>query len=193
MLRVPFDDFLVLTMRGNQARRLAEKSLQNGVLIHQHIAGAGTHKQFHAAYRGRVGLHNLVQIVVRRADVERVVGQRFLGGKVELILQQRLRGGLRHRVGHLHKGGDAARHRRPALTANVSLGSHSRFPEMHMLVNDPGNHVFAPRINNLRIARIKRFSIADNFGNDTIFNIKVSRKGLTFVHYRCIFDIIVHL
>ena len=45
-----------------------------------------------------------------------------------------------------------------------------------MLVNDPGNHVFAPRINNLRIARIKRFSIADNFGNDTIFNIKVSGK-----------------
>ena len=147
--RILMDGLFILTMRGNQARRLTEEAHQHLILVHQHITRAAAHEELDAAHPFRVGLLHLFEVVVGSPEVERVVGQRLLSRHVKLLLQKVLRRGLRHRVGHIHERGHTPSNGSTAFGVNVGLVRHSWLTEMHMLVNDTWNQVSAFRLNDL--------------------------------------------
>ena len=177
------NNLLILAVGCDDAGRLFEKGFQCRILIHQHIAGAGTHEQFDTANLCGVSSNNLFNVVVGGTQIEGVVGERFLGRKVELVLQKRLGGGLRNRVGHLHDGGHAAGDGSAAFAGNVCLRRHTRLAEVHMLVNNARKKIFSTAIDQGGVFCVKNLSFRHDFGNFAIGNQDASRNGFAFIDY----------
>ena len=103
------DGCLVLTVGGDEHRAFLEDAFQHGCVVDEHVAGGAAHEHLDAADPFRVGLQDLVEVAVGGAHEEAVVRGADFSGPVVLVLEQVLGEGLRHGVGHLHEGGDAAR------------------------------------------------------------------------------------
>ena len=199
-LRIVLDKFLVLAMRGNQAGRLLEYGFQNLILIDKHIARATAHKNLDATHFLRIGFHDFRKVVISRAEIERIVCQRLFGGKVKLLLQKLLRSGLRVGVGHVHKRGHATGHGCMAFGVDVPLVVQARLAEMHMLIDDTRNEVFACSVNLMRQFHVKTCNLVrrgvvpfpNNLGNLAVRNKNTCHEGLAFVDKCRIFNKIVH-
>ena len=178
--RVGMDNLFVLAMSCDEARRLPEQAHQGLVLIDKHIARAGTHEQLDAAHLLGVGLHDFGEVVVGGAEIEGIVGQRLLGGEVELLLQQHLRSGLRIGVGHIHERGHAASHGSTAFGVEVGLMGQAWLTEMHVFVNDAGDEVFACGVNDLErpFDWLRDLVFLYNLGNLAIRNKNTCHEGL---------------
>ena len=128
------DNPLVLAVRGNQHVRAFEDAPQGVVVVHQHIPRARAQEQFDAADALLVQLREEFEVVVCRSEVARMIGQALLPEQRLLVLQGFQRRGLRHGVGHVHYGRDAASYGCPALAQDVGLVGQSRFAEVDMVV-----------------------------------------------------------
>ena len=127
-------DVCVLTMHHYRHCGRAEYLAQGVVLIDKHIAGACSHKQFHA--RNNVPVERLygVCIVVGGSEEEAVIHMTLLPGYPELPVEGLERRCLRHSVGHVEECGDTSESRRRALRLDVGLRRKARLAEMHMTV-----------------------------------------------------------
>ena len=135
---------LIFTVCGHEGGRLLEDAFQHRRLVHEHVPRGGTHEDLDAADAGGVGLEHFVQIVVARPHEEAVVHRTYFRGAVVLVLEQVLRQGLRHGVGHLHERGDAASRRSGRFGRNLCLVGQAGLPEVHLVV-DASRHQPKPR------------------------------------------------
>ena len=75
----------VLAVGSDQQVCGGKNAFQGRLVIHQHVAGAGTHKNLHAAGQTWIDAFDGLQIVVGRAEVKTVVGSRAIGCAIALV------------------------------------------------------------------------------------------------------------
>lgn len=125
-------------MGDQDGRRAGEQALQHGRVVHQHVAGRGAHEHLDAGHLARIDGGHGVEIVVRDAEMEGVIGQR-IARRYRLLFchgghRQRRRPGVRH----VHETGDAPRHSRRRLGRYAALVGQPRLAEMHLVVDHAG-------------------------------------------------------
>jgi hypothetical protein len=74
-------------MGQQNGRRTGEQALQHGWVVDQHVAGRGAHEDLDAGDFTRVEGGHGIEIVVRDAEVEGVIGQRIARGNRLLVGQ----------------------------------------------------------------------------------------------------------
>ena len=136
----------VFAVRGDQERAVREDALQRAFVVHQHVARRGAHEHLDAARLGDVHALDGVEIVVRGAQVEGVVGHGTAGRAGVLVQQRVVVDGLRIAVGHLHHARDATGNRRSRFAGDVALVLEARFAEMHLIVDHAGQQPLARQV-----------------------------------------------
>ena len=134
LLHIAVDDICILTMRHQGQLASLEDTLQRLLLVNQHIARRGTHKQFHArnALSRQLGIS--VAIVVGSTKEERIVDVAFLAGQREFLFQCLQRGGLWHTVRHIEITCHTTCSSSTALCVNICLCCQSWLTEMYVVV-----------------------------------------------------------
>ena len=132
---ITFDHFFLFRMDGDQHIRFTEDTFQALLLIHQHVACGRTEEQLQPRHTATVQLTDLVHIIIRSAEEERVVGGRCFRSALQLPFQIGYRGSLRLSIRHIHKRGDTASYGRTAFTSDVSFMCQARFTEMYLIVD----------------------------------------------------------
>ena len=111
----------VFAVGDDHHRALAEDGGQGLLIVHQHVAGGGTHEDLDAAGLFGIELLDLFQVVVGGAEVEAVVGGGGVGGYLVFGFEGIEGGGLGIDVGHFHEAGGATGHGGPDSLAMVPL------------------------------------------------------------------------
>ena len=142
---------LVLAVRGDRHGRLGEQGAERTLVVDEHVAGRRAHEELDAADPLRVEATDLLDIVVRRAEVERVVDHRGFGRPLELFFQQSVRYGGRLDVGHIHVGGHSSRRRRDRFAVQIALVGQTRLAEVHLVVDHAGQHVHSFRVDRFAV------------------------------------------
>ena len=88
---------------------------------------------------------------------------------------------LRHGIGHVEEGGDTAKGGSPALARDVGLLGESRFPEMHMGVDD-SRHDDAPHgVYASVIGAMGRVAVEGNLADGIAIDDDMSCHGRSLV------------
>ena len=140
---------LVFAVGGDEHVRTVEDAPQAVHAVHQHIACAGAHEEFDAADACLVQLGEEPVIVVRRAEVARVVHHAFLRQQRLFLLQGFEGRGGRVGVGHVHDGGHSACGGGAALAEDVRLVRQAGVAEVHVVVDDAGQQEAACGVDGL--------------------------------------------
>ena len=91
---------------------------------------------------------------------------------------------MRIGIGHVHERSHATCHGGTALRVDVGLMCQTWLTEMHMLIDDAGNEVFACGIDdsmNRPFDGLRGLVFTDNLGNLSIRNENTCHKGLAFI------------
>ena len=141
---------LVLGMDGASPAAAAQHQIERLVVGDQQAAGRTAHENLDAATaRQPLERCKLVDIVLGRAGEEGEVAPGPAGRTPHLVLD---RGHVRRRgagIRHLEDRRDAAERGGPRAGIEILLVLHARFAEMHLRVDDAGQHMEAGRIDRL--------------------------------------------
>ena len=103
--------------------------------VNKHIASRGTHKEFYSWHCMPVNGIEDIDIAISGTDEESIVHHTLLGASLHLVLPCLNSGSLGHGVGHVKIGCHSSSRGSHTLGCDIGLVGHSRFAEMHMIVN----------------------------------------------------------
>ena len=132
---------LFLAMRRHYRRGVGKQSLQIGRILHQHIAGGRTEKDLDAADIAGIGLEYFLQVVLAASHIKGIVDAAVFGSHPVFLHQKFLSQRLGLGVGHIHERSDPAFERGQGLGSDIALMGQSGLPEMHLVVDDAGQHI----------------------------------------------------
>ena len=150
--RIGADGGLVFAVRGDEHRALLEDPFEYLCVVHEHVACGAAHEHLDAANGARIGEQHVVEVAVGSPHVEAVVGGTDFCGPVVLLLEEFLGQRLRHGIGHLHEGGNAAGDGCPRLRGDLCLVGQSRFAEVDLIVDEAWQQVQSGAVMDLRLA-----------------------------------------
>ncbi len=165
--RSPIFDCRDVTVRYGSVVALSDVGVafERGLIVDEQAAGAGADEDLDS--RGPRRLLQNLEIVAGCPDVETEVDDRPGGGPLELVVESFERRRRRIGVRHLQIGGDAPLGAGPASGVEIFLVLHARFPEMHLIVDDPGEQVQAGPVDRfLDGGRRRGINLCDPLVND---------------------------
>ena len=133
--QVAFDHFLLFRMDRDQHIRFTEDTFETVFLVNQHISGRRAEKELQPRHTAAIQFADLIHIIVRPSEEERIVGGRRFRPPLQFPLQVGDRGRLRLGVRHIHESRYTAGYSCTAFAGDVSFMSQTRFTEMHLVVN----------------------------------------------------------
>ena len=179
-------------MRHYQFGRTCKEPFQHLTPVHQHVARAAAHEEFHTGILLRGHCQDFIQIIVGSTQEEGIVHMHAPLCHLHALAPVLHGGCLWHHVGHIQHRGNATCRRRHALGVHIGLGGHAWLSEVHVVVYHTGQKVHARGIHHL--ASVLRLYLA-TYG-DTLYPALTNQQGadmrLPIVYYRCIADNRLH-
>ena len=167
----------ILAMRDHDQRRLRENRLEGAGVVDEHVPGRGTHEHLDAAGIAGRNLLDLLEIRVRRAEVEAVI--RIAAFRGDSLLRRET-GSIDARwrvIRHIEIARHAAANRRQRLGRDRSFVRESRLAKMDLIIDEARQHVATGEIDDFGL-RV-RLSATDPL--DPVIdheNIEVSNRSL---------------
>ena len=152
-------------MDGNEQVGAAKDGAQAFHAVHQHVACARTHEELDAAHTRTVQAGKVAVVVVRRAEVARVVHDAAFVQQVELGVEGFEGGGLRQGVGHVHDARYASCGGGPAFAEDVGLVRQARVAEVHVVVDGAWQQVAAGGVDGFVARGGEGFAVGQYFGD----------------------------
>ncbi len=170
----------VLAVGGDLHRCIREDLLQRLRPVDEHVAGRCPHEHLDpAGIAGSQGT-DLVDVVVRGAQIESVVRRAASLCGAVLVGQRRYRRRLRIDVGHVEEAGDAAGRGSRRLRGEIALAGQAGLAEVHLVVDHARHQVSAGRVDHLRAAGT---DAAGDPGDPVALDEDVRVADLAFVDY----------
>jgi len=152
-------DLLFFRVDGDDGVAIGKQLFHRLRVVGQQIALLGKVQTVigNAHQLARIGLNDFVQVIAIDAQEEGVIGQRFFGSDLILLVQaldsQRIGDG----VGHIDERGNATRYCRFAFGMQVCFMGSPRVPEVHLPVDNAREEVFAFSIDDF-VRRLRLYS-----------------------------------
>ena len=146
---ITIDDVRILTMDHDGQTSRGEDTLQRLTTVNEHIPGRRAHKQFDTWYAVCIELFKQRRIPVCCPEEETVVDVTFTCGYTELLFESLNGCCLRHGIGHIEETGHTSCRSRTTFTLDIGLLCQSWLTEMHMVVNNAGQHKTSRSIDDL--------------------------------------------
>ena len=160
-----------------------ENVQQTVTFVYQHITGAGTHKEFDAAYPMLVQLAELCVIIIGGTEVAGMVDNTLLIQKIELLFKCIESGSQWLCVRHVHDGSDTTGSSCTAFGKDIRFMGQSRITEMYMVVNDTRKQTAAGGIYCFITRGGQFFAISQYLGNLSVFNYYGTLHRTSLVNY----------
>jgi hypothetical protein len=148
---VAIDDIRIFAVGHDGQGGCGKDMFQSLTTIYKHVARGGTHEKFDTRDAMRIELWEKVCIIIGGAKEKTVVHMALPGSQSKLILQSLKGRGLRHGIGHVKVGCDTTSGSGTALCVDIGLFRQTWLPEMHMVIDDTGEHETARSIDDLVI------------------------------------------
>ena len=184
---VPYRGF-VFTVRGNQYGRFGKDRGQCLFIIDQHVPCGGAHEKFDSADPFRIDSADLVEVVVRGTQIERVVCGRGLGSPFETLFQQCAADRWRFDVRHIHKRGDPSGNGCCRFASYVGFVGQTRFAEVNLIVDHTGQHKQTGGIDHRSIERAGRVVSGTDLRYAFVFDENIPFVTFVFVDDRSVTD-----
>ena len=178
----------VFAVRGDEQRAGREYPFQRGLVVDQHVAGGRAHEHLDAACLGDVHGLDGFEVVVGRAEVERIVGERVACGPRVLVAQGVHGDGLRGAVGHLHVARDAADDSGARLRCDGALVFEARLPEMNLIVDHAGQQPGTGKVDFVGFATQSATEVATDALDAAVGDRHIAFEGRAFVDDGGVFE-----
>ena len=136
---IGFDRRRIFAMRDHGDRRVAENTVEDFRIVDEHVARRGAHEHLDAGGAFRIEPPDQFEIVVRRAEMERMIGERFFRRTRVFVSERGVVRRRRFRIRHLHETGDAAGDRGARLGEEIAFPFEPGFAKMDLIVDHAGN------------------------------------------------------
>ncbi len=125
----------VLAVRDDRHRCIAKDRIKCRRIVHQHVAGRCAHEHLDAGCRERIEMPDVLDVVVGRAEIERVVDARDFGRARVFCFERRAIHRGRSGVRHFHVAGNAAGEAGARFALDVGLVGEAGLAEVHLVVD----------------------------------------------------------
>ena len=137
-------------MEGGAAADGSDDAVERGFVVDQEVARRRPHEYFDARRALEpFQLRNLIDVLARAADIEGEVAEHAIARPRDLVGEPLGRRRQRLGVRHLEHGRDAAEDGAARARLEIFLVLESRLAEMHLRIDDTGQHVQAARVDRL--------------------------------------------
>ena len=152
-------------MDGNEQVGAAEDGAQAFHAVYQHVARTRAHEELDAAHARTVQAGKVAIVVVRSAEVARVVHDAAFVQQVELGVEGFEGSGLRQGVRHVHDAGYATCDGGPAFAEDVGLVRQARVAEVHVVVDGARQQVAAGGVDGFVTGGGEGFAVGQHLGD----------------------------